>query len=565
MKKRQDQLSGYIDSLNREEKPEEHRMQNGDTEYDRLLETVRRVRALRETEAPEEDYPVTLSAKVWDQLHGSSSQMITAPVRHGSVVWKQVTLFAVVAAAAAIIVFAVPKILLQRNNTSIVYAMEQAFHKVEAYRGTIEMMETNELGETVTQAVREVWADEDGNYYIKELEGTAKNIITVNNGKQKWQIRPEEKSVYLFAAFPDPYRFTFALAQEMEELKAANQVKEIGKERIIGRMTTILEVTPSGGASYRLWVDQETKLPLRKTTAMQNAIQYTVTYTSIEFLPEIPEVLLQYKQSPDYTEVDYGADQIVNTLEEAENIAGFPPAIIDSVPEGFTLNRMAFSKEAKALKFYYTSDKTLKTVVIWQSQAAGEFKPASTAMTGKVNGQLAEILVKGEENSIRWQEDGMEYNVLADVTFEELMPFLQELTHGEINLPAGVAESSDGQSASDKNKPEGSSWREPEIKVKVDLAAEKNEQQSVDAGHSPWKLDPVFVSQVFASLLLSPEGIVGDYPIPYDAITIIENDGTNAIAKINSDNSIARYIYLERLVRQDETGIWSVVGYDKAE
>ncbi len=44
-----------------------------------------------------------------------------------------------------------------------------------------------------------------------------------------------------------------------------------------------MEVTPKGGALYRIWVDKETKLPLQKQTAMQNALQSTVTYTSIDF------------------------------------------------------------------------------------------------------------------------------------------------------------------------------------------------------------------------------------------------------------------------------------------
>lgn len=109
---------------------------------------------------------------------------------------------------------------------------------------------------------------------------------------------------------------------------------------------------------------------------------------------------------------------------------------------------------------------------------------------------------------------------------------------------------------------EAAAGREPTIKVDVDLAAEKQEQKSVDAGHSPWKLDPAFVAQVFASLLLSPEGITGEYPIPYEKIEITANNGIDATAEIKSTNSIAKYVYLKRLVRQDDTGIWTVVGYD---
>jgi hypothetical protein len=106
--------------------------------------------------------------------------------------------------------------------------------------------------------------------------------------------------------------------------------------------------------------------------------------------------------------------------------------------------------------------------------------------------------------------------------------------------------------------------KEPTVKVDVDLEAEEKEQISVDAGHSPWKLDPAFVAQVFASLLLLPEGIVGEYPIAYEDIEITTNNGTDATAEIKSANSIAKYVYLKRLVRQDDTGIWTVVGYDPA-
>jgi hypothetical protein len=84
----------------------------------------------------------------------------------------------------------------------------------------------------------------------------------------------------------------------------------------------------------------------------------------------------------------------------------------------------------------------------------------------------------------------------------------------------------------------------------------------VDQGHSPWKLDPVFVAQVFASLLLSPQGITGDYPIAYNDIKILYNNGIEAIAVINDAKSIAHYVYLKRFTRIDESGIWTVIGYD---
>ena len=102
----------------------------------------------------------------------------------------------------------------------------------------------------------------------------------------------------------------------------------------------------------------------------------------------------------------------------------------------------------------------------------------------------------------------------------------------------------------------------PEITVEADMEIEKAEQIAADSGSSPWKLDPVYVAQIFVSLQLSPEGIVGDYPINYDDLVIIGNDGMNVMIGVNSKKTDIKNVYLSRLIRQDETGIWTVMGYD---
>ena len=57
---------------------------------------------------------------------------------------------------------------------------------------------------------------------------------------------------------------------------------------------------------------------------------------------------------------------------------------------------------------------------------------------------------------------------------------------------------------------------------------------------------------------------MGDYPIAYENIEIISNNGIDAIAEIKDKKSIAKYVYLKRLIRPDDTGIWTVIGYDPA-
>ena len=102
----------------------------------------------------------------------------------------------------------------------------------------------------------------------------------------------------------------------------------------------------------------------------------------------------------------------------------------------------------------------------------------------------------------------------------------------------------------------------PQVKVPVDLEAEEGAQKNADAGHSPWKLDPAFVAQVFVSLKISPEGIQGEYPIKYEELKIVQNTGKEVIIDVSGSNTPIKRVYLKRLVRQDNTGIWTVVGYD---
>lgn len=529
-------LSQYIDNLNAGKTPREHitRLQEEEKEDEILFETVRKVRTLREIEYPDDSFQQRLVNSVTGREKSKRN-----PFRKYALLCTS--------AAAAILLFVTAYYFLPNRDDGIVYAMEKAMKGIQAYHGIIEVSETNGLGETITQSKREVWADKNGNYYILDLEGTSKGTITANNGKQKWQLRPEEKSAYLLPAFPDGFRFTFELGNEINNVSRAQTVKTIGPEAISGRDATKLQITPEGGDPYFLWVDDETDLPLQRVSAMQNAIQIKAEYTSMEFIDEIPRNLLAYDTPEGYETVDTNEEQEVASLEEAERLAGFMPELPDQTAEGYTLNRIAVEKEHGAIKLYYSNGDLEDTILLVQSEASEALVPSSAAILGAVNENKAEIITIEETQSIRWQEGGMEYRILGAVPLDKLAIFAEGLSQGKVVIPE-----------------RGEHTGEPQIKVEVDQSVEENEQKSVDAGHSPWKLDPVFVSQVFASLLLSPEGIVGDYPIAYENIEIISNNGIDAVAEIKDDKSVAKYVYLKRLIRKDDTGIWTVVGYDPA-
>ena len=552
-------LSDYIDSLNEERKPKEHENKIKTPEMEQLFETVRLVRGLKEPSLPKEEYPRELASTLNDRVAEKRGlrNSITKPKRN----W----LLGVASLAAVFALFVIVNLIAPFGETNIVYAMEKAFQEVKAYHGVLDIVETNAEGDSTIQAKVEVWADKEGQYYVKQLEGAQKDVITVNDGQKKWQVQPEQKQVNIFPAFPDPYSFTFELGTEIAEIKNAVQTKVIGDDNVAGRAAVILEVTPQGGSPYKIWIDKETKMPLQKQFAIRNAIQYKVSYTEIDFSEAIPKELLAYSIPKGFEEINQDPEQLVSTIEEAQGIAGFTPKMPQNTPASYAQTSISVGNKMKVVKTDYTSEDHTKQIVVLQSKAKGDFEPASMAILGKVDGNIAEIQVPiqaGEGilggsgpyagvtgiNSIRWQQDGIEYAVVGNVSVEELGLFIKSLTKGTLEL----------------SSPEKVSFK-PQIEVPVDLKVEESDQKNADAGSSPWKLDPAFVAQVFVSLKIYPAGIQDEYPIKMEELKIVQNTGVDAVVELNKDNSNIERVYLKRLVRQDSTGIWTVVGYDLAD
>lgn len=547
-------LSEYIDSLNAEKKPKEHEQEAESRELEELMKTVRQVKSLKEPAMPDSGFEKKLTATVSDRVLKKAEAKKPRSQRY----------LGFAGVAAVLLIFAWTYTFnFSKNN--MVYAMEQAFQNVKAYHGMLEITDVNAEGKQNVQAKVEVWSDKSGHYYLKEIEGSQAGLVTVNNGQKKWQIQPDPKEVDIFSAFPDPYRFTFELGKEIKDAKNAVSTKVIGREKVSGRDAVILVVTPKGGAAYKLWIDKETNLPLMKQSAMQNAIQYTMAYTNIDFSDAIPAELMAYELPTGFKEVSISTEQLVNNLEEAKEIAGFAPKTPENIPADYINDGIAVDLNTKIVKLYYISKGGQNRIAVLQGKAGGQFKPASTAILGKIGGQIAEvqspiaadsgILAGGglyagvtDLSSIRWQEAGYEYAVVGTADIKALSIFAKNIAKADVQLPA----KNDVSSA------------KPAVEVPVDMTVEENEQKSVDAGHSPWRLDPAFVAQVFVSLKISPEGIIGDYPIKYDDLKIAQNTGNEAIIEVTDSKSPISKVYLKKLVRQDTTGIWTVVGYDQA-
>lgn len=504
-------LSAYIDALNAEKQPKEH-LATDDPEMEKLMATVRLVRTLKEPALPDAEFPQRLAKTVADSL-----QAPQAPAKSNNPAKRKWYSFSTaVALVAGLLLIVVLANWGSFFNHSVVYAMEQAVAQLSNYHGVLEIRSRNAEGEEWINSQVELWYVGD-KYALRHSDGT----VTVNNGERKWQIRPQNKEIVLLPAVPDPTRDNFDLRQEAK--RAAKYPHAVlGTEIIAGRQTTKLEISPPGGLAYHLWIDDETNLPIQLQTALQNALQTTYTFVSFEPNTKIDEQIFDYRPPAEYAVIEDSAGQLVATMEEAVAISKLTPLLPKEVPK----NIIAFSDRI-VLDYGNT--------VIIERAAKGDFKPAANAVLGTAAGGRLEVLSK----QLRWRQAGIEIQVEGSRRVELARQIAGDLTFPDAgNDLAGHAQ----------------------VKVPVDLEIVKANQQQVDRGSSPWQLDPLQVSVTFVNLKVTPEGVVGAPTVPEQSFKIVANNGVHSVVEVS--NAPIKRVYLERILRQDESGIWTVIGYD---
>ncbi|MGI5838699.1 MAG: LolA family protein [bacterium] len=402
------------------------------------------------------------------------------------------------------------------SQRDAVYALEKAIAELQNYHGVLAVQAQNAAGEEWAVRHSEIWSEDD-RYAVRQDDGT----LTVNNGERKWQIRPADKEITLLPVAPDPGRHGFDLRAEAERALSYPH-KIAGQETVAGRAATKLTISPPGGLPYELWIDMETNLPLQLRTAMLKSLQTTYTYS--EFTPntDIDPTVFAYSVPEGYAVVENGTGQLVAALPEAEAISGLAAVCPAGAPDRI------YALPGRIVLDYGDT-------VITETPAEAEFTPAHHGSLGSAAGGPLEIL----SSRLRWQQAGLLIQVEGPRKEELALQIAPDLT-----LPDPIADLTAGM----------------QITVPVDMDVVRGSQQQVDGGSSPWQLDPVYVAQVFANLQLNPDGISGEPPLPEASFRLTASSGTAAVVGV-ADGPVAK-VYLKRLVRTDETGIWTVVGYD---
>lgn len=508
----EEKLSAYIDALNCGQEPAIDF--TCDQELKELLAAARLVRTLREPALPEKGYPQRLAQAVADKIQRERQGAVERPVK--PVPKSRKGILPSLAALAASLLMIVLINWIGLFNQDVVHAMEKAVAQLSNYHGILQLRTKNALGEEWLVRKVEIWS-EDNKYAIKQDDGT----LTVNNGQQKWQVSNEDKEIVLLPLVPDPTGSSFDLRDEAKRAKQYPHTV-VGQELIAGRQTTKLAISPPGGSDYYLWVDTETNLPIQLETAMQNALQTTYTFVTFEPNTEIDPRIFAYQVPEGYRVVEDNPGQVVATIEEAAAISGLTPLLPEEVP-----NRIIAMQDRIILAYGDTT--------IMETNPEGDFALSAGAALGTAAEGPLEVLPE----RLRWRQNGIEIQIEGAQRIE-----LAGQIAADLALP---------NSAEDLVS-------KAQVKVSVDNEVVAADQKQVDRGSSPWQLDPLQVSLTFVNLKVTPEGIQGEPEIPMSSFKLVSNNSAEAVVEVTT-GPIER-VYLKRLVRQDETGIWTVVGYD---
>ncbi|MDD4754113.1 MAG: sigma-E factor regulatory protein RseB domain-containing protein [Desulfitobacteriaceae bacterium] len=510
-------LSDYIDDLNADKEPEKQHGVADNPDLEKLLATARLVRTLKEPAMPDSGYPQRLVKSLKYKTQQKNHDNHRAQIVYERMRQRRFMPVAAVATLAAVflLTFALSSWggLFKRD---VVYAMEKAVAQLTNYHGVLEMRAQNAAGEEWLVRQVELWYEGD-KYAVRQDDG----VLTVNNGTKKWQVRPEKKEVALLPTVPDPMKTGFDLRDEAKRAKEYPHTV-VDSETIAGREAIKLKISPPGGLPYYLWIDDETNLPIQLQTAMQNALETTYTFTGFEPNTQIDLKIFAYQPPDGYQVIEKDPGQLVATVAQAAAISGMTPLLPQEMPNGI----WAFQHHI-VLDY---GDTTIK-----QTRAEGSFQPEANSALGTAAGNTLEVWWE----RLRWRQDGLEIAIEGSKRAELARQIAPDLT-----LP-------------DNNK---NLVEKAQVKVPVDMEVVKANQQQVDRGSSPWQLDPVQVAQTFVNLQVSPEGIQGEPQIPFASFKQGANNGVQTVIEV-SDSPI-KQVYLERLVRQDESGIWTVVGYD---
>jgi transcriptional regulator with PAS, ATPase and Fis domain len=361
-----------------------------------------------------------------------------------------------------------------------------------------------------------------------EIIGAIEHSLVLDISGAKILLKKLQETERELNLYKDEVRAMYHAKWTFDDLKGSSHefitIKAMAKQ--FSQTSSTLLITGESGTGKELFAQAIHNASNRKNGPFIriNCAALQTTYTYIKFEPNTginPEIFA-YQVPEGYQILENNPGQLVATIEEAVAISGITPILPAQAP-----NRIIAFPDRMVLDYGNTT--------IMETLSQGDFELLANASLGTAGGGPLEVWWE----RLRWRQNGIEIQVEG----EQRIALASQIAE-DLSLP-------------DSNE---DLLSQAQVQVAVDKEMVEADQKQVDRGSSPWQLDPLQVSLTFVNLKVSPEGIQGEPEIPILSFKLVQNNSAQAVVEV-ADGPIKR-VYLKRLLRQDETGIWSVVGYD---
>ncbi|MDW7728050.1 MAG: outer membrane lipoprotein-sorting protein [Candidatus Methanoperedens sp.] len=322
----------------------------------------------------------------------------------------------------------------EMSADQIASEMQKKYESVKDYKGTLVLSMSFE-GESRESEMDFMYLMPDKSW-TKITKGEVAGDIFVSNGTTMWLYNSTANEVTLMdiskTKMDNPGQADYGTI--VKDMLKRNDIKMPGSEKIGGRDTFILEMTPKNltNATFfinqKLWVDKETWMPLRMETFDKDGkMMMTMEYRNVEFNTGIPDSEFEFK-------IPQGARVITRemtlpeemTLDEAREAVNFTVVAPEYLPEGYLLDKVIVFKfgEIQSLSISYKKgDEILSIYEANQSR----YEPKGKFESVEINGIEARYVDTDFSKSLSWTWKGTGIAVSGTISKEELIKVAESI------------------------------------------------------------------------------------------------------------------------------------------
>lgn len=430
-----DIVSKFIDDLNDEKKPESG---INDLELEQLYETIRSVKRQKSNFEQNKGLHAK-NGKVLGQNSKASVHNRKGPVKHRFSYTK-----GFVALAAVIVLFLVVSVVQfpTDKNENIVQAMVKAYEGLESYNGTIEIKSyTNDQVEFI-ETIEIMY--KKPNKFTATHSYDNYTFTQLSDGDALYTI--EEKRVLVDYTNPEKELWRYHLGQQIEDIQYANNITAIGTEVILGREATIYQYGYADDYnSYKIWVDNETKLPLQKELIIPENRRIVNRFIEFELNPSIEDSV--------FTFVPTEEQEIIHLNRKAElsELKGYwmiEPGIADLLEQYFEQEKLNLEEVVMLtdnIKYGYLvkiKDNEGRFIDIYLGKDPEAYIFSDESQVGLLGDGWIEVtegainvfkVYIGKSNTIRWIIDNSyEITLVSDVDTQSMANLLEAISGDKI-------------------------------------------------------------------------------------------------------------------------------------